>query len=117
MTGTSGYHFEYDLHLIKIPSHLDRESIYNFCGLQACVPLVVFTMWLCFSCVLVHNNKCVEQTVFVLTYTLIIVLLKIVVLGVVGAKDFEYRFYFFVCARLKRENLSGKTYFTQTFAN
>ena len=30
MTGTSGYRFEYDLHLIKIPSHLDRESIYNF---------------------------------------------------------------------------------------
>ena len=25
---TSGYRFEYDLHLIKIPSHLDRESIY-----------------------------------------------------------------------------------------
>ena len=28
VTGTSGYRFEYDLHLIKIPSHLDRESIY-----------------------------------------------------------------------------------------
>ena len=27
--GTSCYHFEYDLHLIKIPSHLDRESIYT----------------------------------------------------------------------------------------
>ena len=26
MTGTSGYHFEYSLHPIKIPSHLDRES-------------------------------------------------------------------------------------------
>ena len=29
VTGTSGYRFEYDLHLIKIPSHLDRESIYR----------------------------------------------------------------------------------------
>ena len=29
VTGTSGYHFEYNLHLIKIPSHLNRESIYN----------------------------------------------------------------------------------------
>ena len=29
VTVTSGYHFEYDLHLIKIPSHLDRESIYK----------------------------------------------------------------------------------------
>ena len=27
VTGTSGYRFEYDLHLIKIPSHLDRESV------------------------------------------------------------------------------------------
>ena len=26
--GTSGYRFEYYLHLIKIPSHLNRESIY-----------------------------------------------------------------------------------------
>ena len=32
MTRTSCYRFEYDLdlHLIKIPSHLDRESIYSF---------------------------------------------------------------------------------------
>ena len=30
MTGTSGCRFEYDLHLIKIPSHLDRESIYSW---------------------------------------------------------------------------------------
>ena len=29
MTGTSGYCFEYNLHLIKIPSHLNRESIYT----------------------------------------------------------------------------------------
>ena len=29
VTGTSGYRFEYNLHLIKIPSHLDRESIYS----------------------------------------------------------------------------------------
>ena len=28
VTGTSGYCFEYNLHLIKIPSHLNRESIY-----------------------------------------------------------------------------------------
>ena len=26
MTGTSGYRFECNLHLIKIPSHLNRES-------------------------------------------------------------------------------------------
>ena len=26
VTGTSGYRFEYNLHFIKIPSHLDRES-------------------------------------------------------------------------------------------
>ena len=29
VTGTSGYRFEYNLHLIKIPSHLNRESIYT----------------------------------------------------------------------------------------
>ena len=29
MTGTAGYRFEYNLHLIKIPSHLDRESMYT----------------------------------------------------------------------------------------
>ena len=29
MTGTSCYCFEYNLHLIKIPSHLNRESIYR----------------------------------------------------------------------------------------
>ena len=29
----------------------------------------ITAMWLCFSFVLVHNNKCVEQTVIVLTYT------------------------------------------------
>ena len=28
VTGTSCYCFEYNLHLIKIPSHLNRESIY-----------------------------------------------------------------------------------------
>ena len=33
MTGTSRYRFEYDLHLIKIPLHLDRESIYTLCPL------------------------------------------------------------------------------------
>ena len=33
-------------------------------------PLVSITaMWLCFSHVLVHNNKCVEQTVLALIYT------------------------------------------------
>ena len=31
VTGTSGYCFEYDLHLINIPSHLDCESIYTPC--------------------------------------------------------------------------------------
>ena len=30
VTGTSGYRFEYNLHLIKIPSHLNRESIYRW---------------------------------------------------------------------------------------
>ena len=29
----------------------------------------ITAMWLCFSCVLVHNNKCVEQTVLARTYT------------------------------------------------
>ena len=29
MTRTSCYRFEYNLHIIKIPSHLDRESIYT----------------------------------------------------------------------------------------
>ena len=29
VTGTSCYCFEYNLHLIKIPSHLNRESIYT----------------------------------------------------------------------------------------
>ena len=29
----------------------------------------ITAMWLCFSCLLVHNNKCVEQTVLPLTYT------------------------------------------------
>ena len=29
VTGTSGYRFEYNLHLIKIPSQINRESIYK----------------------------------------------------------------------------------------
>ena len=29
----------------------------------------ITAMWLCLSFVLVHNNKCVEQTVLALTYT------------------------------------------------
>ena len=29
VTGTSCYRFEYNLHLIKIPSHVSRESIYT----------------------------------------------------------------------------------------
>ena len=29
VNGTSGYRFEYNLYLIEIQSHLDRESIYN----------------------------------------------------------------------------------------
>ena len=29
----------------------------------------ITAMWHCFSCVLVHNNKCVEQTVLALTCT------------------------------------------------
>ena len=39
MTGNSGYRFEYYLHLIKIPSHVDRESIYtsNLLVLNACM--------------------------------------------------------------------------------
>ena len=32
VTGTSCYCFEYNLHLIKIPSHLNRESIYRELG-------------------------------------------------------------------------------------
>ena len=32
MTGTSGYCFEYNLHLIKTPSHLNRESIHSSSG-------------------------------------------------------------------------------------
>ena len=33
MTGTSCYRFGYHLHLIKIPLHVDRESIYRRCKL------------------------------------------------------------------------------------
>ena len=29
VTGTAGYRFEYNLPLIKIPSHLNRESMYT----------------------------------------------------------------------------------------
>ena len=29
VTGTSGYRFEYNLHLIKIPSHINREITYT----------------------------------------------------------------------------------------
>ena len=29
VTGTSCYRFEYNLHLVKIPSHVIRESIYH----------------------------------------------------------------------------------------
>ena len=32
-------------------------------------PLVITAMWLCVSNVLVYNNKCVEQTILVQTYT------------------------------------------------
>ena len=39
VTGTSCYCFEYDLHLIKIPSHSNRESIYT-------VDLI-YTFWEC----------------------------------------------------------------------
>ena len=30
VTGTSCYRFEYNLHLVKIPSHLNLESMYRF---------------------------------------------------------------------------------------
>ena len=35
LTGTSGYHFEYNLHLIKIPSHVNREITYSADSLRA----------------------------------------------------------------------------------
>ena len=43
--------------------------MYNFCGLQACVPLVVLLQCGFVFHALVHNNKCVEETVLALTYT------------------------------------------------
>ena len=36
MTGTSGYCFEYNLHLTKILSHLNCESIYSWANYHAC---------------------------------------------------------------------------------
>ena len=74
----------------------------------------ITAMWLCFSCILVHNNKCVEQTVLALTYT-----------NNIAAKNSRFgggrgqgfrispsvvriAFYFFVCACLKREKFVRK---------
>ena len=62
----------------------------------------ITAMWLCFLYVLVHNNKCVEQTVLAQTYTNNSAAKNSRFGTVVGAKNFEY-IYFFVCARLKRE--------------
>jgi len=43
VTGTSCYCFEYNLHLIKIPSHLNRESIYI--GLLFINRTLLFIYW------------------------------------------------------------------------
>ena len=75
------------MHLINvIYSHCN-----NFCGLQACVPLLVllhcgfvFHMYW-FTTVNVLNKQYLRKL------TLKRTLLKIVVLGAFGAKDFEYR--------------------------
>ena len=53
-------------------------------------PLVSITgLWLCVSYILVYNYECAERTVLAQTYTKENAT-KIVVLGVMGAKDFEY---------------------------
>ena len=52
-------------------------TLHNFCGLQACVPLLVllccdfvFHMyWFTTMNVLVYNYECAERTVLVQTYT------------------------------------------------
>ena len=66
-------------------------TLHNFCGLQACVPLLVllhcgfvFHMYW-FTIVNVLNEQ------YLSTLTLKRTLLKMVVLGAFGAKDFEYR--------------------------
>ena len=95
-------------------------TLHNFCGLQACVPLLVllhcgfvFHMYW-FTTMNVLNEQ------YLRTLTLKRTLLKLVCSGprvsniAVGN---WYHFYFFVYARLKHEKFTGKTYFMQTFAN
>ena len=74
----------------------------------------IAAMWLCFSRVLVHNNKCVEKTVLVLTYTNNSAA-KNSRLG--GGRGQGFRISpsvvhiavtFFVCARLKRQKFVRK---------
>ena len=55
MTGTSCYRFEYDLHLIKIPSHLDRENINN--KYEHVCDVVVFSTQV-YSTLIVTANYC-----------------------------------------------------------
>ena len=66
-------------------------TLHNFCGLQACVPLLVllhcgfvFHMYW-FTTMNVLNEQ------YLRTLTLKRTLLKMVILGAFGAKDFEYR--------------------------
>ena len=96
-------------------------TLRNFCVLQACVPLLVVLHCgvACVSYVLVYNYECAERTVLTLKRTL----LKWSFWGRSGprisniAVGSSYCFYFFVYARLKRENSPRKTYFMQTFTN
>ena len=69
-------------------------TLHNFCGLQACVPLLVllhcgfvFQMYW-FTTVNVLNEQ------YLHTHTLKRTLLKMAVLGAFGAKDFEYRSWY-----------------------
>ena len=66
------------------------HCIYNFCGLQACVPLLVLL-----HCGFVFHmywftTRNVLNELYLRTLTLKRSLLKMVVLGAFGAKDFEY---------------------------
>ena len=48
-----------------VRDQIPTSAVLGGLGIDSCIT----AMWFCFSCVLVHSNKCVEQTVLPLTYT------------------------------------------------
>ena len=66
-------------------------TLHNFCGLQACVPLLVLLYCGFVFHMYWFTTMNVLNELYLHKLTLERTLLKIVVLGAFGAKDFEYR--------------------------